>query len=750
VFHYGAVTSRQATTYCRICEPLCGLVATVEGPPGAERVVSLRPDEEHPLSRGYACPKGLAFPEVQHDPDRVLHPLRRVRGGAPGEFEQVTWDGALADIAARLRAVVDDHGGGSVGQFFGNPVGFNVAGTIWAGAFMTALGTGHQYSVGSQDINSRYVASKLLYDSISQVPFPDLRSTDLLLVIGANPLVSRASGVRAPRVKEHLSAIVARGGRVVVVDPRRSETARAFEHVSIEPDGDAFLLASLVQVLVEEDLVDHAAVAAQSVGVDALIAAVAAFRPEATAARTGIDPDVVRQLARDLAAAPRAAVYGRTGSCLGTHATLVSVLIDALALLTGNLDREGGVLLGQAVIPFEEVAEKAGQLTYDAQRSRIGGFPDVMGTWPAAIMAEEIRTPGPGQLRALFVLAANPVLSSPDGPDLASALAELDLLVSLDLYVNETNRHADYVLPATTWLEREDVPFAIVASSPWPHVQHTAAVLEPAGEARHEWEVFDEIARRAGIPLFLPPWAARLSAPVRALGRRVGLRMTPWLLVDLLLRTGPHGDRFGLRRGGLSLARLRREQRGVMLPPARGGRLHEVVRHPHGKVDLAPAALATEWDRLRSALGETREPTYPLRMIGLREMRSQNSWMHNSPTLMRGRNRRHTARIHPADAADVGLVDGGAVRIRSATGTIETLAQLTDEVRRGTIAVPHGWGARGGLVGGQRRRRRELQQARLRAGRGRGAPGRHVAAQRDPGGDRAGGAGRRRRLASSG
>ncbi|WP_292602943.1 molybdopterin-dependent oxidoreductase [Nocardioides sp. REDSEA-S30_B4] len=682
------MTQRTVSTYCRICEPLCGMIATVED----GRLISLRPDDEHPLSQGYACPKGLAFPEVQHDPDRVLHPLRRVAGGALGEFEQVSWDEALDDIAVRLRALLDTHGGGTVGQFFGNPVGFNITGTLWAGALMTALGTGHQYSVGSQDINSRYVASKLLYGSISQVPFPDLRGTDLLLVLGANPLVSRASGVRAPRVKEHLSAIVAGGGRVVVVDPRRSETAKAFEHVSIEPDGDAFLLASLIQVVAEEGLVDQEAIDRQSVGAETLLAAVAPFTPEATVARTGIDPDVVRSLARDLAAAPRAAVYGRTGTCLGEHATLVSVLIDALALLTGNLDREGGVLLGQAVVPFEETAEKAGRLGYDTRRSRIGGFPDVMDTWPAAIMADEITTPGEGQLRALFVLAGNPVLSSVDGPGLAAALEQLDLMVALDLYVNETNRHADYVLPATTWLEREDVPFAIVASSPWPHVQHTPAVLEPAGEARAEWEVFDEIARRAGISLFLPSWAAAVTRPLRTLARRAGVRVTPWTLVDLLLRTGPHGDRFGLRRGGLSLKRLRAERHGVMLPPARGGRLAEVVRHPHGKVDLAPAQLAAEWDRLRSALEVEADPAYPLRMIGLREMRSQNSWMHNSPTLMKGRNRRHAARIHPGDAAAAGVADGDTVRLTSAAGVIETVALLTDEVRRGTIACPHGWG----------------------------------------------------------
>ncbi|MBF4163196.1 molybdopterin-containing oxidoreductase family protein [Nocardioides acrostichi] len=680
---------REVTTYCRICEPLCGMIATVEN----GRLTSLRPDGDHPLSRGYACPKGLAFPEIQYDPERVLHPLRRVAGGAPGEFEQVSWDDALDDIATRLRATIDEHGGGAVGQYFGNPAGFNITAAIWSGAFVSSLGTSHQYTVGSQDINSRYVASKLLYGTLAQLPFPDLAETDFLLMIGANPLVSRGSGVRVPRAKERLADIVSRGGRVICVDPRRSETAKAFEHVSVNPDTDALLLASMIDVLRAEDLLDRDAVERQAVGVEELLAACSDFSPEATAARTGVSPDDVRSLARDLAAAPRAAVYGRTGSCLGRHATLISVLIDALTLLTGNLDRPGGTLLSTPVIPFEEVAERAGQMTYDASRSRIGGFPDVMGTWPSAIMAEEITTPGPDQLRVLFTLAGNPVLSGPDGAGLEAALGQLDLHVAFDLYVNETNKHADYVLPARTWLERADVPFAVVNSSPWPHVQHADAVLEPEGEARLEWEVYDEIARRAGLTLFLPGPVATLTRPVRALARRLGVRgPTPWTLVDLLMRTGPYGDRFGLRRDGVSLKRLRREPRGVMLPRPEGGRLAEVVRHDHGKVDLAPVQLVEEWEKLRAGRDAEPDPAFPLRMIGLREMRSQNSWMHNSSALMRGRQRVHTARIHPDDAEAVGLVEGAKVRISAARGSIDTVARLTDEVRPGTIAVPHGWG----------------------------------------------------------
>ena len=674
-------------TYCRICEPMCGLIAAVEN----DRLVSLRPDPDHPLSQGRACPKGIAFTDVQNDPDRVLHPLRRTPDGT---FEEVSWDVALDDIADRLRTVIDTHGGTSVGQYFGNPSAFGYAAGVWAGMFMDRIGSSHMYSAGSQDINSRYVASKLLYGAASQLPFPDLPRTDFLLMLGANPLVSHGSAIRAPRIKDDLAAIVKRGGRVVVIDPRRTETARNYEHIAVRPDSDAWLLLSMLHVVFAEHLEDRVAIAQQSNGFEALRRISADYPPESTAERTGVDVDTLTRLACEFATAPTATAYGRTGACLGHHGTLVSFLLDALTLVTGNLDRPGGTLMSHAVIPLEDFGERLERFTYDTKRSRIGNFPDVNNTFPAAVMAKEITTPGPGQMRALFVMAGNPVLSVPNSAALEEALDDLDLLVSLDLYVNETSRHADYVLPCTTMLERDDLPIAFAACSPKVFVQSTQPALKPYGEARQEWQIYDELARRMGLALFATGPLERLNPVLAWLDRRGLMRMTPRHLMSLLLRTGPYGDRFGLRRGGLNLRRLQQKPHGVVLAEhAPSGVLHDVVRHQDRKVRLDPPQILAEVARLDTA--RQTSPELPLLAIGLREMRSQNSWMHNSPTLMKG-DRRHKARINPVDARAAGVADGQRVRIVSSGGAIETEALITDEVMPGTVAIPQGWGHNGG------------------------------------------------------
>lgn len=681
------MTTQHRVTYCRICEPLCGLIATVE----SDRLIALRPDPDNPLSRGRACPKGIAFTDIQNDPDRVLSPLRR---RADGSFEEVGWDEALDDIAARLKDVIGRYGGASVGQYFGNPAAFGYATGLWPGLFMARIGSRHLYSAGSQDINCRFVASKLLYGANSQLPFPDLPRTDFLLMLGANPLVSHGSGVRAPRIKDDLNGIVRRGGRVVVIDPRRTETARVYEHIAVRPDGDAWLLLSMLQVIFAEDLHDAGAISGQSTGVAALRTLCERFTPESTAARTGIAADIVRRLAWDFAEAPTATAYGRTGTCLGHHGTLVSFLIDALTLVTGNLDRPGGTLMSRAVIPLEEFGERTGNFSYGATFSRVGNLPDVNGTFPAAVMAEEITTPGEGQMRALFVLAGNPVLSVPNSEALEEALGRLDLLVSLDLYVNETNRHADYVLPATTMLERDDLPIGFAACSPTVFAQSTEAVLAPYGQARQEWEVYTDIARRMGLSLFANGPLERLNPVLALMDRRRLLRPTPRALMGALLRLGPYGDRFGLRRGGLTLKRLRARPHGIVLADhAPTGILREVVRHGGGRVRLDHPEIAAEVARLGEA--DTDDPEFPLRAIGIRETRSQNTWMHNSPTLMKG-SLRQRARINPEDAARARLHDGGRVRIVSRQGQIETEVAITDEVDAGTIAVPQGWGHRGG------------------------------------------------------
>jgi anaerobic selenocysteine-containing dehydrogenase len=665
----------EKVTFCRICEPLCGMVATVED----DRIVKLRPDPDHPLSRGYACPKGIAMQEVQNDPDRVTHPLRRLPSG---EFVRVSWEQALSDIGARVRRLLDERGPASVGWYFGNPGAFSYSHTLWAKGFLDAIGSPHYYSAGSQDVNNRFAASALLYGSPLVVPIPDLRRTELLLMVGANPLVSHGSVLSAPRVREQLLEI----DRVVVVDPRRTETARQFEHLPVRPDSDAWLLLSLIHVVFEEGLADRDYLARHAAGAAALERAAREHPPEATESRTGVPPERVRELGRDFARAGSAAAYGRTGSCLGRFGTLVAFLLDALNAVTGNLDRPGGAVFGRPAVALDDVGELVGLDTYGKTRSRFGGFPDVIGNLPAALLPREIETPGELQIRALFVSAGNPVLSVPDGGTLERALGELDLFVSLDFYVNETNRHADYVLPATTLYEREDVPVAFLGFFTQPFIQLTEAVVPPPGEARQEWEIIDAIARRIGVAPYSAPALRRLA--------RIGVRLTPRRILDLLIRTGPRGDLFGLRRGGLSLKRLARHPHGLLLDEhIATGVLRDKLRTPGKLVRLWPPEIAAELRRLGSANGDDRD--FPLLLIGMRELRSHNSWMHNAPLLMRG-GRVQALRMHPDDAAAAGLEDGGRVRVVSKSGAVEVPVKVTDEMTPGTVALPHGWGHRGG------------------------------------------------------
>jgi len=622
--------------------------------------------------------------DVQNDPDRVLRPLKRV--GGPGEFEPVSWEQAMEDIARRLERIIAESGPAALAWYMGNPGAFSYSHVLWVKGFLDAVGTPHYYTAGSQDVNNRFAASALLYGSPLVVPIPDLARTKFLLMVGANPIVSHGSVLTAPRIREQLNAVVERGGRIVVVDPRRTETARAFEHLPIRPDADAWLLLSMLNVIFEEGLLDAEFIERWTVGSTMLAERVAPHSPEQTAGETGLDPEHVREIARAFARAESSAAYGRTGSCLGRFGTLVAFLLDALNAVTGNIDRPGGAVFGRPPIALDDIGERAGLATYGKTRSRFGDFPDVLGNLPATLLPREITTPGERQVRAFFVSAGNPVLSVPDGGALESALGELDLMVSLDIYVNETNRHADYVLPATTFLERDDVPVAFLGFYTRPFIQVTDRVVEPAGEAREEWRVIDDLSRALGIAPYSIPALRKLA--------RLGLRISPRRLVDLLLRVGPAGDLFGLRRSGLSLDKVARSPHGIVLgDQVATGVLEKKLRHRDGRVHLADAEIGAEIGRLESTNGASSE--FPLRLIGLRELRSHNSWMHNAPLLMRG-GRTHSLRINPEDAGPVGLEEGDRVRVVSAAGSLETPVTLTDEMTPGTVALPHGWGHRGG------------------------------------------------------
>ncbi len=673
------MSGRQETpTFCRICEALCGLVATVED----GELTRLRPSPAHPLSEGFACPKGIAMTEIVNDPDRVLHPLRRRAGVPPGPagpdaFERITWDQALNEVGARLARLIDQHGGSSVGCFSGAATFFDSSLAPVIQGIMAGLGSPHRYSSASQDVTARYTASKWLYGSPTVVPIPDLYRTDFLLVIGANPLVSHGSLFNSKRVRETLNGIVGRGGRIVVIDPRRTETAATYEHLPVRPSADAWMLLSMLDVIFAEGLEDRESIATQARGADRLRELAAPHPPEVTAERTGVPPDRLRQLARDLAGAPSAAVYGRCGVNRGRSATLVSFLIEALNLVTGNLDRPGGSIIGRSPLRGQSYG------SHGTQRSRIGGFPDMSGLMPAGVMAKEMLTPGDGQLRGLLTVAGNPILSVPNGAELARGLMGLDMHIAIDLYLSDTAQYADYILPAASFLERSDIkPLATQAWHLTPHIEWSEAVLAPRGEARPDAEIVEDIARSAGIKLE--------SSPLKRVLARAGLRISYERKLDKMLRLGPYGDRYGLRRSGISLKKLRARRYGIVLAEHQPtGVLQEKVRHPDKRVCLDPPEIAVEVRELERR--HAPDQNFPLLLIGMRELRSINSWMKNSSKLMAA-DRTHAARIHPDDAAAAAISDGAIVRVSSKTATIELPARLTDDMVRGAIAIPHGWG----------------------------------------------------------
>lgn len=678
-------------TFCRICEPLCGMIATVED----GRLTALRPDKDHPLSAGFACPKGIAFTEVVNDPDRVTVPLRR----GPDGFEPVSWDAALDDIAARLSGILRRHGSGAVGWYFGNPTAFSYSHLMAVFPFVKGLGRhSHLFTASSQDTSNRMLASQFLYGAPTAVPIPDLMRTDLLLMLGSNPVVSHGSFLTTPRIKDRMHDIVNRGGRVVIVDPRRTETAAQFEWQPIAPDGDAYLLLSLLQVMFAEGLVDADRVARQADGLAWLRAQCAPFTPEVTVDRTGVEPATARQLARDLVASPRAAVYGRFGTCVGRNPTLTAYLIDVVNLVAGQLDKPGGSVFATTGAPgqrFAMMALGAGlRRAYRRKRSRIGGFPSVVGAEPAAMLAKEIATPGINQIRALFVSAGNPALSVPNGVELEEALAGLDLMVGLDLYVNETTAHCDYVLPVTTMYERDDFPVTFQSFQSTPFRQATEAVVAPRGQARTEWDIVADLMARMSRR---PPVVAGLVG-LRRLVERTGRQWRPRLIADVMIRTSQGGDLFGLRRGGLNFRRLVGEHpHGVVVDEhIATGVLGDVVVYRRGRMRLAHNEIGAEISAITRR--ETPEQ-FPMRLIGMRQPRSENSWMHNSPMLMgpvlkRG-DRAHGALMNAEDAAVLAIADGDTVCIRSATGSIEVPVTLTTDIVRGAIAVPHGWGHSG-------------------------------------------------------
>ncbi|WP_162938689.1 molybdopterin-containing oxidoreductase family protein [Mycobacterium kyogaense] len=672
----------EVSTYCRICEPQCGLIATVDD----GKLLSISADKKHVHSKGFSCVKSSAAVELATDPDRVLKPLKRV--GGPGEFVEVSWDEALTDITRRLSAIRSAHGKDAFATFLGNPPAFGFAAVTWLTGLQQTLGVRWRYSINTEDTASRMAASALLYGSAAHFPKPDLWRTSYVVLIGANPVVSHGSLIAEPLFREALESVVERGGRVIVVDPRRTETARRFDHVAVRAGADAYLLLGMLNVLFAEDLVDSSFLKRWTTGADELAEIVRGYPPEVCAHRCEIPAETIREMAVGFGRASSAVVYGRTGTCTQQFGTLNNILQDLLMVVTGNIAKEGGWVFGSGIIDFARLARMMKMDTYGALRARTVDRPDVFGVLPSTALATDITTPGQGQVKALLTVGGNPVNSSAGGgPRLIEALESLDLHFSIDLYVNDTNAYAHYVLPTTHMFEREDFPVLAMEGMLRPAIWATDRVVDPPEQVRPEWEILQEIARRMGYG------GAYSVAPLRRLAK-IGIQVKPRAFVDVLVRTSPVGDLFGLRRGGVSIKKLLRDHpHGKQVSPhVPIASLGHILRTADKKIALALPQMLDELARLQDVKSD---PTYPLRLHGMRETRSHNSWMHNVGRLMPS-SRKLTARISVVDATAAGLADGDLATITSKAGRVTVPVTVTDDMSAGNIALPHGWGHQGG------------------------------------------------------
>lgn len=661
---------------CNLCEAICGLEITLQD----GRIISVRGDEADPFSRGHICPKAVALKDIHEDPDRLRTPVRRSAKG----WEPIGWEQAYAEVARQLVRLRRAHGANSVAAYQGNPSVHNYGNLTHAQNFLGLLKTRNRFSATSVDQLPHQLVAYWMFGHQLLLPIPDIDRTQHFLVIGANPMASNGSLMTVPDFRGRLKDLRGRGGRMVVIDPRRSETAAVADaHHFIQPGTDAALLLAMLQVLFAEHRVRPAPYV---VGLDAVRSAVQAFTPESVAPVTGIDATAIRQLARELADSPAAVVYGRIGVSTQSFGSLCQWAINLLNLATGNLDRAGGAMFTLPAVDLLQGKTQPGH--YGAWRSRVGGLPEFSGELPVAALAQEILTPGEGQVRGLVTLAGNPVLSTPNGRQLDQALAGLEFMVSIDFYINETTRHAHLILPPTCGVEHDhyDLIFHHLA------VRNTArysepAVAKPAG-ARHDWEILNGLA---GAYRHSLEGAESIVDRLRRAPGRIRQNLRPDQILDLGLRLGPYGawKRQGLQK--LSLHKLRQHPHGIDLGPLqpclpqRLFTTDKTVRCdlPELLADVARAAATL----LKPA---TMEPA-PLRLIGRRHLRSNNSWMHNAARLVKGKDR-CLLMIHPRDAAARGLQDGESVRVRSRTGVLEVAVEISADMMPGVISLPHGWG----------------------------------------------------------
>jgi len=678
---------------CPLCECMCGLELHLDDD---DAVKLIRPFRDDVWSQGYICPKGTTLGKLHEDPDRVRTPL--IREG--DTFREATWDEAYAKCEELIHGVLERHGPTAMTAFVGNPVGHSFSLGRYGALLFSKFP--HIYSSGTVDQWPKNVTCALMYGNMWKIPTPDIRRTDFLVIMGGNPQASGGSLMACPDVLGELDAIKARGGQVIVVDPRRTGTAdHATEWLPIRPGTDAAFLLALCHVLFAEGLATPGGLAGKINGFDALAPLVEEFTPEAVELWTGVPADTTRRIARDFATTPRAAVYGRIGLCNQEFGTLASWLVDVVNLVTGHFDVEGGLMWGKPVsapLAWMNNTDVTGEPEFGRWRSRVRGAPEVLGQVPASCLAEEIATPGDGQIKLLVTVAANPALSVPDSAHLDDALPMLECMIAIDNYVNETTRHAHVILPGVSPLESPHLDELMWGWAMGSAIKWSDALYALPEGASDEWEIEAHLGWLLGggtnadfdLQAIDDGWFSALCRmygldPEQILPRydHIG----PERMIDLTIRMGPWGDRYGEVPDGLTLETVKAHPEGLDFGPL-VPRADEMVRTPSGKIELTPDYLVGDLPRLRARMAEEIDG---LVLVSRRHIRSKNSWMHNVKVLVKGKDR-CTLIINPGDAAAAGLVDGARARVASEAGSIEVPVEVSDEMMPGVVCLPHGWG----------------------------------------------------------
>lgn len=675
---------------CPLCEAMCGLVIQVQD----GRVAGIRGNRDDVWSHGHICPKGAALGALHDDPDRIRQPLIKVEG----QWQEVSWDAAFRRCTELLTPVIEQYGIGAVTAYTGNPLAHSFSLARYAGVLLGMSGIPVTYSPGTVDQWPKNLSSHLMYGGWWDFPVPDIERTDLLVIMGANPAASQGSLLAAPNVMGLIDAIRKRG-KVIVIDPVRTRTAdHADEWLPIVPGTDAALLLAVTHTLFAEDLV---APGPHVTGVDTMRRVAAEWPPSRVSAVTGIDEERIRALARELAGTERSVVYGRIGLCNQEFGSLASWLVDVVNILIGHFDTPGGAMFPRPAAwsittqPLPGLEDGAPE--FGRWQTRVRGAKEVLGQVPVSCMVEEIATPGEGQLKALITIAGNPVLSSPGGDKLDEALPMLEAMISVDNWLNETTRHADVILPGLSPLEQPHHDDLVLQFAIRSFANYSAPVFDP-GERPHEWEI---LIRLTGLCTGTPAedvdvaaiddgffdylaFTQGLDGAVLRQGYRHG---GPERMLDLTLRTGPFGDRYGDNPGGLTLDLLKANPNGIDFGPM-VPQLPGILGTADKKIRLAPQYLLDDLSRLAARL---ERPAEPLVLVNRRHLRSNNSWLHNVPALMKGRDR-CTLLMHPADAARCRVTDDDIVTVKSESGEIKVPVEITEAIRPGVVAMPHGWG----------------------------------------------------------